>query len=225
MKQCHCTKKIKINSQETQPVVARRLQTCKHHQSPVDEVGCVSKSVPLGLPEVSQTSPLPHLFGCLPQMVGLGGSRAPLILPCLCLELRHGSLCRSGREISTAALHRVMPQCFAWIAGVFSDTPLSDCPLLASFYLGCWKVLIVIWPKSCHDKTNNAHHIYVQNSRGVKTKFVFKQIKVISFYVNVPFITKAPPPCLFVSMTSTRRCSFEQAQNSYLSNVLIIKPL
>lgn len=75
---------------------AHRLQTCKHHHSPVDEVGCGSKSCPLGLPEVSQTNPLPHLFGCLPQMVGLGGSRVALILPCLCLELRHGSLRTAG---------------------------------------------------------------------------------------------------------------------------------
>lgn len=39
-----------------------------------------------GLPEVSQMGALPHLVGCLPQMVGLGGSRAEdvaLILPCL----------------------------------------------------------------------------------------------------------------------------------------------
>lgn len=69
-----------------------RLQTCKHHRSPVDEVGCGSKSGSLELPEVSQTIPLPHLFGCLPQMVGLGGSRVALILPCLCMELRHESL-------------------------------------------------------------------------------------------------------------------------------------
>lgn len=52
-----------------------------------------------GLPEVSQTGALPHLVGCLPQMVGLGGSRAEdvaLILPCLRRELRHGSLRSAG---------------------------------------------------------------------------------------------------------------------------------
>lgn len=31
---------------------------------------------PAGLPAVSGTGALPHLVGCLPQMVGLGGSRA-----------------------------------------------------------------------------------------------------------------------------------------------------
>lgn len=92
-----------------------------------------------GLPEVSQTGASPHLVGCLPQMVGLGGSRAEdvaLILPCLGRELRHGSLRGAGalqerqREISTAAFRRAMPQCFAWIAGVFCDAPLSGCQRL-----------------------------------------------------------------------------------------------
>lgn len=63
------------------------------------------------------------------------------------------SPCRSGRDISTAAFHRVMPQCFAWIAGVFCDTPLSGCHLPTSLYLSCWKVLIMMWPKSYHGKT------------------------------------------------------------------------
>lgn len=119
--------------------------------------GMLLQSGPLGLPEVSQTCTLPHLVGCLPQMVGLGGSHVEdvaLILPCLRWELRHGSLrsagalqerqrnINSGFSLSDATMFCLDCRCI-----------LRHSPVSTSLYLSCSKVLIMMPPKSYHGET------------------------------------------------------------------------
>lgn len=88
-------KKKKVPLKETEVEVCTQAADLQTPPVASGWSGMRLQSGPLGLPEVSQTCTLPHLVGCLPQMVGLGGSRVEdvaLIPPCLRWELRHGSL-------------------------------------------------------------------------------------------------------------------------------------
>lgn len=138
------------------------------------------QSGPLGLPEVSQMCTLPHLVGCLPQMVGLGGSRAEdvaLILPCLRWQLSHGSLRSAGalqerqRNINIGFSPSDATMFCLDCGCIFATLRCLAAASQRLFISAAEKFLIMIWPKSYHGKAvqKKAYCIYwVLNSIGLK---------------------------------------------------------